>query len=613
VAAGLCLPRLGAATLLRHPYLQNVQAHRASVLWTTDTAGNGTVTATSPRHGSTTVSATMQAFQPAQTGLTAAFYQYQADLTGLASGAAYTYSLAMDGQALASNPQEFVFHTAPRNGFSFLAFGDSGACSSQQQILAGLMAAEPDISMVVHLGDLAYPDGTFADLESGYYAINAPLMRRLPFFSTPGNHEYNTDNAAPYLAGIAAPASGVPTVDEGRYYSFDWGCAHFVAVDSNQLAGSSANQMLEWLDADLAATPQPWRIAFLHHTPYPTGFHVGDPLCVAVQEMVTPILEQHGVQLVLAGHEHAYERTYPLAGGKPAAAGTPSTLYVVSGGGGGALEAVGTLAVTALAVDLFHYLRIDVDETVTISAVGLDGGVFDRVTLGPAKGVFIEGVGSRGDHSPALAPGSLVSISGRNLTGRMEASGSGPLPAAPGGTSVRAGSLTAPLLYVSPTQIEAQIPYDVSGSVDLEIATPDGQVFRTLKLAQAAPSILAILAGDRPFSGFNPARPGGRITLYLTGLGALGTGNGGSLPRAQIEVWLGGLRMEPISISASGELPGLYRVDVEVPADLPDGLYAISVAADGAASRPAVVDVLRAGVAFRRDRARTRVHTRPGY
>ena len=438
-------------------------------------------------------------------------------------------------------------------------------------------------------------------------------MCKLPFFSTPGNHEYNTDNAAPYVAGVAAPSCGVPAADEGRYYSFDWGCAHFTAVDSNLLASSSASQMLAWLDADLAAATQPWRIVFLHHTPYPTGFHVGDPLCVAVQELVTPIVERHGVQLVLAGHEHAYERTKPLAGGQPAAPGAPSTLYVVSGGGGGALESVGSLPVTALAVEAFHYLRIDVGETLTISAVGLEGGIIDRVTLGPVQGVRLENVASMGNYSSRLAVGSLVSLSGRNLAELIQAGAGDPLPTVMGGTTVKAGSMAAPLLYVSPTQIEAQIPYDVSGPIDLEVATPDGLAYHSLTISPTAPSLLAILAGNAPFSGFNPVRPGGLVALYLTGLGAVRQAGAGVVPVANIDVWLGNLRIEPLSVRLAEELPGVFRVEFEVPADLEDGLWAVSVVADGTASRPANLDILRGGMAFRRRRALARVHVRTSY
>ncbi len=191
---------------------------------------------------------------------------------------------------------------------------------------------------------MAYGSGTFAQFQSNYFGLYAPLMSRLPFFLTPGNHDYETDNAAPYLAGNAAPVSNVPAAVLGRYYSFDWGDAHFVSLDSNLMPTDSASQMLAWLDSDLAATGKYWKIVFLHHPPYPTGTHLNDPICALVQQNVTPIVERHGVQLVLSGHEHGYERSWPLAGGQrvDSSASGPSTTYVITGGGGQAMEEVGS-------------------------------------------------------------------------------------------------------------------------------------------------------------------------------------------------------------------------------------------------------------------------------
>ena len=575
------------------------------------------MTVTSPDDRPVTVPASVQIFE-----LASVFYQFRADITGLTAATGYSYRVAVDGQDLASGPSQFKFRTAPQGGFSFLAFGDSGACSAEQQKLIGLMSAEPDISMVLHLGDLAYTDGTFEQFESAYYGYNAPLMRRLPFFSTPGNHEYYTDFAAPYLSGIVAPESGVPASDQGRYYSFDWGDAHFVSLDSNLLSSARAAQMLAWLAADLAATSQHWRIVFLHHTPYPTGFHLGDPACVAVRQLVNPILERNGVQLVLAGHEHGYERTYPLAGGKPAGPGSRSTTYVVSGGGGGALESVGSTPQCALSVEAFHYLRVDVKgkDALTISAVGLDGGMIDRVRLSAETRVAIEGVSSKGGYTAEVAPGSLVSISGLNLAVGTESSSGYQLPTELAGTSVKAGERAMRMLYVSPTQIQAQIPYEAFGPTALEVSAPDGRAFTSITVSPTAPSLLAILAGGEAFSATNPARPGGRIALYLTGLGltrqavpSFRSGSclvSGAVPAAPMEVWLGERRLEPLFVGLTAGLAGIHRVDVEIPADLDDGLYALCTVVGGASSRPANLDVVRRGTAYRRDRARTRVQVR---
>jgi uncharacterized protein (TIGR03437 family) len=600
-SAALCLARSRPAAFIRHPYLQNVQTDRASVLWTAAEAASGTVTATGPDGVKVTAEASVRAFSPMETGLSAPFCQYRAELTGLQPGTHYSYQVAMNGDVWASDPKLFHLRTAGTGAFSFLVFGDSGADSTEQATLVRMMAAEPRIAMALHVGDLAYPNGTFANFNTGHYEPTAPLMRRVCLFPTPGNHEYNTDSAAAYLAGISVPANGVPANDEGRYYSFDWSNVHFAAVDSNLLLSSRAGAMLEWLDADLAATQQQWRIVFLHHPPYPTGFHMGDPLCVAAKTLVVPIVERYGVQLVLSGHEHGYERSYPLAGGVPADPPSPSTLYVISGGGGGALESVGSLPQCALSVEAFNYLRVDVEsDSLRLRAIGLKGETVDTVTIGTATSPAIHKVMSVGDYTPAVASGSLICITGQNLAPRTVAS-PGSLPKSSlDGIAVTAGGVAAPLLSVSPGEINAQLPLGLAGRADLQVLTHGGAVSASVNVLAAAPSILAVRSKNRPLHYCNPIRPGAAVKLYLSGVSATDA----------LEVWLGETRLEP---TFSGQEPGragVYRVEVEVPPELPDGLYALEVAAGDASSRPANVDISATAVTAANDRAIMRARRR---
>jgi acid phosphatase type 7 len=600
-----------------------VQANQASVLWTAQISGPATVTATDRNGNTFSAQATGQAFQPSDTQMASTFYQYQADITGLAAGTQYSYSIAINGQELVSDSTMYRFRTAHTDKFSFLALGDSGSDSAEQQALVQLMAAEADISMVVHVGDMAYSDGTYTQFEDAYFGVDFPLMRRLPFFSTPGNHEYNTNNAAPYLAVTVAPESGVPAADLGRYYSFDWGNAHFVSVDSNLLATSRASAMLAWLDADLAATQQHWRIVFLHHTPYPTGYHLGDPICAAVQQLVNPIVERHGVQLLLAGHEHGYERTYPLLGGQPVST-SPSTTYIVTGGGGGALESVGSFPQTAISVQAFHYLRVDVDgKGLTLSAIGLDGGVIDQTTLGTATeaamntNMSMSSLVSKGDYTARVAPGSVVTIAGRNMARVNAVSAGYPLPTSLSGVSLKVAGRPMPLLSVSASQIEAQMPYGVTGPVTLEISTPNGSASTAFTVSPVAPSLLEIVSQNGLFAGSNPARPGSVISLYMTGLGEVQGGiepghaaaSGSIRVVAPVEVWLGDMRLEPRFAGLAQGHAGIYRVDIAIPKDLADGIYAIRVVSGGVSSRSANLDVIARGRGDRNDRARTVVHS----
>jgi acid phosphatase type 7 len=481
-AAAFCIAKAGRAAVAtgfsRLPYLQRLLADRVSILWTAAQPSAGSVVIVAPDGSRTPFSAAITAFQPATTQMTATYYQYQADITGLDAGANYKYQIMLDGQTVASDPIQNSFTTPATGDLSFLVFGDSGTDSAQELALVQRMTAETGIGKVIHVGDLAYDSGTFAQFETNYFATNAPLMSRLSFFATPGNHDYETDNAAAFLAGHAAPVGNVPAEDVGRYYSYDWGDVHFASVDSNLLPTDAATRMLTWLDNDLAASGKYWKIVFLHHTPYPTGFHLGDPICALVQANVNPIVERHGVQLMLTGHEHGYERSFPLVANQPVSARTPSTMYVVTGGGGGGLETVGSIPQCAISVQAFHYLRVDIaDSALTFKAIGLDGTVIDMVTLNPPPVIAPDGgIVNAANFTPSIEAGSLVSIFGQNLAVRPVTSATFPVATSNqlGGISVWANDQPVPLLYVSPTQINLHMPRRISGQVSLRVTTPNG-------------------------------------------------------------------------------------------------------------------------------------------
>ena len=560
-----------------------------------------------------TSAASVQTFQPAQTGLAQTFFQYQAELLGLRPHCDYSYTVMVDGKILASDPNQFRFRTAGRGKYSFLAFGDSGVASAEQQSLINLMAAEPSIAFALHVGDIAYPDGSFAQFEANHFTPNAPLMRRLCFFETPGNHDYGTDSAAPYLSGVSAPASGVPAIDLGRYYSFDWGSAHFVSLDSNHLMTAGAQQMLDWLEADLAATRQHWRIVFLHHPPYPSGYHRGDPVCVNVCQMVVPIVERHGVQLVLSGHEHGYERSYPLAAGVPVDPPSPHTLYAITGGGGANLEPVGSIPQCAMSVEAFNYLHVDVEpESLRLTAIGLNGEPIDQVKLGAKHGISINRVLSVGSYTRSVAAGSIIAITGDELAIRTVTASGQPSPGTLDGVVVTANGAVAPLRSVSPTDIVAQLPYEASGQVEVQVSTPEGSASVQVTVLPAAPSLLAVRSAERLLHYCNPVRPGASATLYLTGLGKLETSapDGFLNVLAGVEIWLGKIRVKPIFSDLDRGCSGVCRIDIVVPPDLEDGLYALQVVAGGVRSRPTHIDVSANAASARHDRALMNVKVR---
>lgn len=226
-----------------------------------------------------------------------------ASIDGLEPDTIYCYALT-DGTQLTSRTG---FRTAPLaddpRPVRILAFGDSGGGGSDQAALLAQMFAFP-YALMIHTGDVAYQDGKLSEFDANLFDVYADLFRNLPFFPAAGNHDYNTAAAAPFRSVFALPG------DSGeRWYSFDWGRVHFAALDTEADYPTQAR----WLDDDLAASPLPWKIVYLHRPPYSSGEHGSDTV---LREVLAPVLEWHGVQLVLAGHDHDYERS-PSAASSP--------------------------------------------------------------------------------------------------------------------------------------------------------------------------------------------------------------------------------------------------------------------------------------------------------
>ena len=378
----------GGVALLRGPYLQQVGHDRAAIAWTTREPGSAEVrfrlgTATS------TVTARTRLFRASATGLAYDFYQHEAWLEGLSPSTTYTYDVFVAGTDATGSSD--TFRTAPRTGsgtVTFVAFGDSGTGSTPQRQLASRLAADA-FDFAVHTGDVVYgiSAGTgsagYRQYDEWFFGIYAQWLRSRPMFPSIGNHDNEVAAGQAYRDVFLLPvngASGSYPDHAERYYSFDYGPVHVAVLDTETAfldPGRQADQ-LDWLDADLAGTPQPWKVVVFHRPPYSSGAAHGSDL--AVRAAFAPLFERRGVQLVLTGHDHDYERSKPLREHAPD--GKPVT-YIVSGGGGAGLTAVGTSTWTAVASSVFHYVRVSAGTgcSMSVHAVAIDGGTVDRFSI----------------------------------------------------------------------------------------------------------------------------------------------------------------------------------------------------------------------------------------
>ena len=357
--AGQVTPQ-GEDALGRKPYLQKTTSTSTELLWTTTESDPSQVRVSLP--DGTLVDELVPEVDPSASQRS--FTQYVARIEGLEPNQIYCYQVLGADETW----QELTgFRTAPDaaadDTIRIVALGDLGQQTPDQFAVRDAMARVPfDFALVA--GDLAYETGTLSDHENNFFDVYEGLLRSVPFFVISGNHDYASDGAV-FREVFALPEDGVPEANRERWYSFDWGSVHVVALDTEQMNSAQA----AWLDADLTSNQQPWTIVLMHKPPFSSGYHGST---IVAQDLFVPVFERHQVDLVLAGHDHNYERTSAIG----------DVVYVVTGSGGRGTRAVGVsdFTVYSEAVAHFSYITVTPDE-MRLTAVDAVGGEFDQVSI----------------------------------------------------------------------------------------------------------------------------------------------------------------------------------------------------------------------------------------
>lgn len=281
-------------------------------------------------------------------------FDYAAALTGLSLDTRYEYRVTMNGEKIVEG---FFTTRKPRGRKTrFVVFGDNAFGDiSDRNIAYQAYLAKPDF--VVNTGDNVYENGLVGEYYRFFFPIcnsdvagprqGAPLLRSVPFYTVLANHDVNGDtsekvscldfdrdpDAGGYYTCMHLPGNGPaalshPTPLQGkeaqtavfrdcagaRYprtanYSFDYADAHFLCLDSNTYADPSDPALQAWIADELTKTNAAWKIVVYHHP----AFNAGNKHYKSQQmRVLSPLLEKHGVHLVLNGHEHVYQRTRPL-------------------------------------------------------------------------------------------------------------------------------------------------------------------------------------------------------------------------------------------------------------------------------------------------------------
>ena len=314
---GSCLPTWAAVT--RGPYLQLGTPTSIVVRWRTDVASDSRV-----QYGPAPGSLTSAVNHPTITT------EHEVTLTSLSPETQYYYSVGSTTSVMAGNDANHFFVTFPPTGTAaptrVWVLGDSGTANSSQFAVRDAYynatgARHTDLWLM--LGDNAYQNGTDGEYQNAVFNVYQDMLRKSVLLPTLGNHDTAGSTAFndnyPYFSIFTLPRNaemgGIASGTE-HYYSFDFANIHFICLDSMTASRATNGAMANWLRNDLAATLQPWIVAYWHHPSYSKGSHNSDTEVELVQmrQVFNPILEDGGVDIVLAGHSHSYERSYLIDG-----------------------------------------------------------------------------------------------------------------------------------------------------------------------------------------------------------------------------------------------------------------------------------------------------------
>lgn len=336
LAALLLAPALEAATtVIRGPYLQSATPTSMVVRWRTD-ATEGSVVSYGTERNQLTSTAKAEGVSTEHvvqlTGLKPnTKYYYVATAAAVPPPAAEKKSTAEDA------PGKAPIHTfttpppvGPAQPTRIWVLGDPGTKNAVQTAVRDAYykyTGSRPTDLWLLLGDNAYPDGTDADYQKAIFEMYPTLLRTSPVWPALGNHDGKSANSITqsgvyydiFTLPTRGQAGGVVSGTEA-YYAFDYANIHFICLDSHDSDRTPEGAMMQWLKADLAATQRDWIIAYFHHPTYTKGTHDSDKDSDSqgrmndMRAIFLPVLEQGGVDLVLTGHSHVYERSWLMDG-----------------------------------------------------------------------------------------------------------------------------------------------------------------------------------------------------------------------------------------------------------------------------------------------------------
>ncbi len=240
-------------------------------------------------------------------------YVHKVQVDTLKPNTKYQYRVGDSKTGVWSDVGYFTTPSKTNDEANFIVFADVQASSEENfqaaaKVLQSAVNTMPNYEFAIGLGDFVN-DCTNEEWDS-YFRNFSFMNMNTTLVPVAGNHEGNLQwFKFNNMFNIGAVENSMTTT--GCYYSFDWGDAHFAVLNSNDMYPMSASQ-INWLKNDMNSSDAQWKIVVMHRALYSAGKNINKPDTVIMRNLLLPVIDELGIDVVFAGHDHMYMRTEPV-------------------------------------------------------------------------------------------------------------------------------------------------------------------------------------------------------------------------------------------------------------------------------------------------------------
>ncbi len=363
-------PTVPPGQITKGPCLLRVMQDRVALMWETDTKRPSGVSY-GPKEGPQTYRQST-AERVTYQGTTA--YIHKLWIEDLQPGRSYDYRITGPG----IRSETFEFHTTPAetNEVRFIVYGDTRTQPEVHRKVVEQMMKHP-VDFIVHDGDLVTRGEDYGQWGPQFFEPLKGLVERVPIYIVKGNHEGHGGT----FERLLAPPGGE------NDFSLDYGPIHYSCLN-NASSNKSGAQLVNQIARDATASRSPWKFVSYHIPSINLGGHVS----IWQQDRALRAFSEAGIDFVVAGHSHQYERFRPI---EPPEKGSCVT-YITAGGGGAPLAPIEPNPCHAYAGAVYHFCLFHIQgDHLTMDTIDAEGHTIDHLDIAKTDGCLDESYRSR--------------------------------------------------------------------------------------------------------------------------------------------------------------------------------------------------------------------------